>query len=73
MPRSGDHRLRGGASLAAVAASEGVTVQRIEQIEKEALRKLRAGLEARGLSFDDLCPERPDPTEYLFWFREPRR
>lgn len=40
-----------------VAAEIGVSPERCRQIEVAALKKLRRGLEAQGLTFDALCPE----------------
>jgi hypothetical protein len=50
--KSGD--LRGGASLAEVAAELGVCRERVRQIETQALAKLRRALERQGLTFADL-------------------
>ncbi len=44
-------------TLEQVAIQLGVTRQRVEQIEKEALRKVRAALEAKGYSIEDIEPE----------------
>jgi DNA-directed RNA polymerase sigma subunit (sigma70/sigma32) len=40
-------------TLGEVAAAMGISRQRVQQIEREALGKIRAALEARGLTLDD--------------------
>lgn len=48
-----EHRLRdNGRELAEVAAELGVSRQRIQQIERRALRKCRTWCEQRGLDLD---------------------
>jgi hypothetical protein len=47
-PPSKNERERGGLSLAEIAKREGLSRERIRQIEVEALGKLRAALEAKG-------------------------
>jgi hypothetical protein len=51
-PRKGTHRLKDGREvpLDVIAKELGLTPERIRQIEKEALRKLRIALEARGVT-----------------------
>ena len=44
------------ATLEEVATELGISRQRVRQIERAALRKLRFELEQRGLSFEDLSP-----------------
>jgi len=43
-----------GMTLEEVAAELGVTRQRVQQIEKKALGKLRRALARQGLRFEDL-------------------
>lgn len=43
-------------TLEEVAVELGMSRERVRQIEKEALAKLRKALELRGLSFDALLP-----------------
>jgi DNA-directed RNA polymerase sigma subunit (sigma70/sigma32) len=47
---------RGGMTLEQIAQIFGVSRERIRQIEKKALRKLRLALEQEGMSFADLVP-----------------
>jgi DNA-directed RNA polymerase sigma subunit (sigma70/sigma32) len=47
---------RGGMTLEQIAQIFGVSRERIRQIEKKALKKLRVALEQEGMSFADLVP-----------------
>lgn len=51
---------RGGMTLEECGEVMGVTRERIRQVEKKALAKLRAALEAEGLTLEDLINERGD-------------
>jgi len=42
-----------------IAAVLGVSVERVRQIEQNALRKLRCALRKKGLALDDFIIERP--------------
>lgn len=55
--RHEDFRRLGGMSLDEIAREEGVSKQRVEQICRRALWKLRRNLEAQGLALADLLPE----------------
>lgn len=48
-------------TLSEVAAALGVTRQRAQQIEQQALRKFKAGIEARGITLGDLVDDADDP------------
>lgn len=51
-------------TLDEIAKELGITRERVRQIECKALKKLRAGLEAEGLSFNDLFAGRSDLYGY---------
>lgn len=63
---------RGGATLEEIAIELGLTRERVRQIEKLALAKLRRALERGGLGFDDLTggsgpdgfPEHFEPVDH---------
>lgn len=48
-----------GMTYPQIAAVLGVSVERVRQIEQNALRKLRCVLRKKGLVLDDLIIERP--------------
>lgn len=55
-PRYSMRRVADGMTLDEIAQHFGLTRERIRQIEFKALRKVRAKLKARGLTFKDLLP-----------------
>ncbi len=54
IPRAGRET---GKGLNEIAERFGITPQRVQQIEKAALRKLRKAAEARGISLEDALRE----------------
>jgi len=49
-------------TLAEVADALGLSRQRVQQVEKVALRKLRRALEARGLTLEDFIADVTRPS-----------
>jgi DNA-directed RNA polymerase sigma subunit (sigma70/sigma32) len=52
-----DHSNKDGALYREIAQELGISRCRVEQIEKEAMNKVRLGLLARGIRRRDLFPE----------------
>ena len=52
-------------TLEAVSLEMGITMERVRQIEKSALEKIKATLDRRGLTFDLIMPDLFERSDQL--------
>lgn len=52
-------------TLEAVSIEMGITMERVRQIEKAALEKIKATLDRRGLTFDLIMPDLFEKSDQL--------